>query len=124
MATQTDDGRGVTHLTLINEFTRESLAIRVARRIKTFGVIETLADTMRVHGIPEHKQLKAESFQSIAETASLYRCARLSRTHEDATRRQSSPVCADDRDAAKRNAYAQKGEAGRKRPAFRSNFLS
>lgn len=54
MATQTHDGRSVRLLTLIDEFSRECLAIRVARRINSFGVIETLADAMLVHGIPEH----------------------------------------------------------------------
>lgn len=51
---QTHDGRRLRLLTLIDEFTRECLAIRVARRIDRFGVIETLADAMLVHGIPEH----------------------------------------------------------------------
>jgi putative transposase len=51
---QTHDGRKVRLMTLIDEFTRECLAIRVARRIKSFGVIETMADVMLVRGIPEH----------------------------------------------------------------------
>ena len=41
-------------MTLIDEFTRECLAIRVARRINSLGVIETMADTMIVRGVPEH----------------------------------------------------------------------
>jgi len=41
-------------MTLIDEFTRECLAIRVARRINSLGVIETMADTMIARGIPEH----------------------------------------------------------------------
>ncbi|HEV2172396.1 MAG TPA: integrase core domain-containing protein, partial [Nitrospira sp.] len=41
-------------LTLIDEHTRESLAIRVDRRLRSLDVIETLADAMLVHGIPEH----------------------------------------------------------------------
>ena len=41
-------------MTLIDEFTRECLAIRVARRINSLGVIETLADVMLIHGIPQH----------------------------------------------------------------------
>jgi transposase InsO family protein len=41
-------------LTLIDEYTRECLAIRVARRINSFGVIETFADAMLRHGIPAH----------------------------------------------------------------------
>jgi putative transposase len=51
---QTYDGRKVRLLTLIDEFTRECLAIRVARRINSFGVIETMADVMLVRGVPEH----------------------------------------------------------------------
>jgi putative transposase len=41
-------------MTLIDEFTRECLAIRVARRINSFGVLETMADVMLIRGIPEH----------------------------------------------------------------------
>ena len=51
---QTHDGRKVRLMTLIDEFTRECLAIRVARRINSFGVIETMADVMLVRGVPEH----------------------------------------------------------------------
>jgi putative transposase len=51
---QTHDGRKVRLMTLVDEFTRECLAIRVARRINSLGVIETMADTMVVHGVPEH----------------------------------------------------------------------
>jgi putative transposase len=41
---QTHDGRKFRLMTLIDEFTRECLAIRVARRINSFGVLETMAD--------------------------------------------------------------------------------
>jgi hypothetical protein len=41
-------------MTLIDEFTRECLAIRVARRINSFGVIETMADVMLERGVPDH----------------------------------------------------------------------
>jgi putative transposase len=51
---QTHDGRKVRLMTLIDEFTRECLAIRVARRINGLGVLETMADAMLVQGIPEH----------------------------------------------------------------------
>jgi putative transposase len=44
--------RAVRLLTLIDGFTRECLAIRVARRINSFGVIETFADAMLRHGTP------------------------------------------------------------------------
>jgi len=51
---QTHDGRKVRLMTLIDEFTRECLAIRVARRINSLGVIETMADVMLARGVPEH----------------------------------------------------------------------
>jgi transposase InsO family protein len=50
----THDGRMLRMLTLIDEFTRESLAIRVARRLGRYEVIEALADVMLFRGIPEN----------------------------------------------------------------------
>lgn len=41
-------------MTLIDEFTCECLAIRVARRIDSLGVLETMADVMLMSGVPEH----------------------------------------------------------------------
>ena len=48
----THDGRRIRLMTLIDEFTRKCLAIRVARRINAIGVIETLADAMLFEGVP------------------------------------------------------------------------
>ena len=50
----THDGRTLRLLTLIDEYTRECLAIRVARRLGSHEVLETLADVMLWRGIPEH----------------------------------------------------------------------
>jgi putative transposase len=50
----THDGRTLRILTLIDEYTRECLALRVARRLNSLEVIDTLADVMLGHGIPEH----------------------------------------------------------------------
>ncbi len=50
----THDGRTLRLLTLIDEGTRKCLAIRVERRLNSYDLIETLADLMLVHGIPEH----------------------------------------------------------------------
>jgi putative transposase len=50
----THDGRMLRMLTLIDEYTRESLAIRVARRLGSYEVIEALADVMLLRGVPEH----------------------------------------------------------------------
>lgn len=43
-------------MTLIDEYTRERLDIRVAQRIKSFGVIEILSEMMLHRGITDHIQ--------------------------------------------------------------------
>jgi putative transposase len=50
----THDGRTLRMLTMIDEYTRECLAIRVSRRLGRYEVIETLADVMLLRGIPEN----------------------------------------------------------------------
>jgi transposase InsO family protein len=50
----THDGQALRILVLIDEYTRECLALRVARRLSNLQVIDTLADVMLVRGIPEH----------------------------------------------------------------------
>ncbi len=50
--THTHDGRRIRLMTLIDEFSRKCLAIRVARRINAIGVIETLASVMLLEGVP------------------------------------------------------------------------
>jgi putative transposase len=50
----THDGRALRILTLIDEYTRECLAIRVARRLASLEVIETLANVMLLRGVPEY----------------------------------------------------------------------
>ncbi len=51
---QTHDGRTLRILTLIDEHSRACLALKVARRINSLGVIEALAEAMCLHGIPEN----------------------------------------------------------------------
>jgi transposase InsO family protein len=51
---QTHDGRSLRILTLIDEHSRACLALKVARRINSLGVIETLADAMCLRGIPDN----------------------------------------------------------------------
>jgi len=53
LSAKTHEGRTLRLLTLIDESTRECLAIRVARRLGSQEVIERLADVMLVRGIPE-----------------------------------------------------------------------
>ena len=50
----THDGRTLRMLTLLDEYTRECLAIRVARRMGSYEVIEALADVMLLRGVPEN----------------------------------------------------------------------
>jgi putative transposase len=54
VSAMTHDGRTLRMLTLIDEYTRECLAIRVARRLGRYEVIEALADVMLCRGIPEN----------------------------------------------------------------------
>ncbi len=49
----THDGRTLRVLTLMDEFTRQCLALRVARRLNSYDLIETLAEVMLIHGVPE-----------------------------------------------------------------------
>lgn len=51
---QTHEGRKLRLTTPIDGFTRKCLAIRVARRINSFGVTEALADVMLARGVPDH----------------------------------------------------------------------
>jgi putative transposase len=50
----THDGRSIRLLTMIDEYTRECLAIRVGRRLGSYEVIEALADVMLWRGVPEN----------------------------------------------------------------------
>jgi len=50
----THDGRSLRLMTVIDEYTRQCLAIRVERHLKGPDVIDTLSDAMLLHGIPEH----------------------------------------------------------------------
>ena len=54
VAARTHDGRSLRLLTLIDEYTRECLAIRVARRQNGSTVIETLSDAMLMRGVPDY----------------------------------------------------------------------
>jgi putative transposase len=50
----TADGRGFRILTIIDEFTRECLALYVARNITSRDVIEQLYELFILRGVPEH----------------------------------------------------------------------
>ena len=50
----THDGRKLRLLTVIDEYTRECLAIRVQRRMTSHDVLYLLSELFLEHGIPEH----------------------------------------------------------------------
>ncbi len=52
--TRTSDGRPVRMLTMLDEFTRECLAIDVARRLNSENVLERLAWLMSTRGVPDY----------------------------------------------------------------------
>jgi putative transposase len=54
MVERTHDGRAFRILSIIDEFTRECLAILVARKIKTQDVIDLLFQLFIFRGMPEH----------------------------------------------------------------------
>ncbi len=51
---RTHDGRAFRMLTILDEFTRECLAIDVARRLTSEDVLERLSDLFIRRGVPEH----------------------------------------------------------------------
>ena len=54
VALRTSDGRPVRLLTVLDEYTRECLAIQVGRSLRSPHVIECLGDLMVERGVPEH----------------------------------------------------------------------
>jgi transposase InsO family protein len=53
VAERTSNGKPLRMLTMVDEFTRESLAIRVDRRLTCYDVIEQLADLFVSRGTPD-----------------------------------------------------------------------
>ncbi len=51
---RTHDGRKFRMLCIVDEFTREALAIRVDRKLGSAEVLETLAELMLERGVPAH----------------------------------------------------------------------
>jgi len=51
---RTDDGRPIKLMVVIDEYTRQCLAIHVARRIRARDATDVFADLMEIHGVPEH----------------------------------------------------------------------
>ena len=51
---RTHDGRKIRMLNIVDEFTREALAIRVARRLNSNDLIDVLSDLFILRGVPAH----------------------------------------------------------------------
>ena len=51
---RTRDGRGVRILTVLDEYTRECLALKAARNLKADEVLETLDELFVCRGVPKH----------------------------------------------------------------------
>jgi putative transposase len=51
---RTHDGRAIKMLTVIDEFTRQCMAIEVARRLRSDDVLQVLAELMIQHCPPDH----------------------------------------------------------------------
>ncbi len=51
---RTQDGRAFRMLTVIDEYSRRCLAIKVARKLRSEDVLAVLSDLFLVHGVPEN----------------------------------------------------------------------
>lgn len=51
---RTRDGRKIRMLTVIDEYSRECLAIETQRRLNSQDVLETISDLFLFHGVPDH----------------------------------------------------------------------
>ena len=51
---RTHDGRKYRMLNVVDEFTHESLAIRVRRKLKSIDVIDVLSELFVLRGVPGH----------------------------------------------------------------------
>ena len=54
VADRTRDGRPLKMLTIVDEYTRECLAIEVGRHMKSIDVLQVLSDLFIEHGTPEY----------------------------------------------------------------------
>ena len=51
---RTDNGRAFRTLNILDEFTRECLAIRIDRKLNSTNVIDVLSDLFILRGVPGH----------------------------------------------------------------------
>ena len=71
---RTTEGRSLKWLTIVDEYTRECLALRVARSIKAQDAIDILAELFAMRGAPEHvRSDNGPEFIAVAMQESLQR---------------------------------------------------
>ena len=63
----TVDGRTIRFLNIVDEYTRQCLAIKVGRSITSEDAIDTLAELFAIHGVP--KRLSCDSGPELISTA-------------------------------------------------------
>jgi putative transposase len=61
---RTDDGRLYRTLNIINECTREALAIRVDRKLNSIDVVDALTDSFILQGPPAHSSARTMAVRS------------------------------------------------------------
>ena len=64
---RTHDGRKYRMLNIIDEFTRECLAIRVNRKLNSTDVIDVLSDLFIMRGVPGSRPVRRESRNQFEE---------------------------------------------------------
>jgi putative transposase len=64
---RTQDGKALRLLTLVDEYSRECLAIRVGRRLNSKDVLSTLGQLFLEHGMPEY--LRSDNGAEMTSTA-------------------------------------------------------
>ena len=69
VADRTSDGRPIRMLTIVDEFTRECLAIDVAKKLTSEDVLERLSDLFICKGVPDH--IRSDSRESSRPSASV-----------------------------------------------------
>ena len=69
-------GANIRLLNIIDEFTHECLAIRVARRLKSIDVIDVLSDLFILRGVPEPYPFRQRPGVRRQGSAGMDRCGR------------------------------------------------
>ena len=67
MAARTYDGRPLRRLTVVDEYTRQGLAIKVGRQLRADDVLHCLTELFVAHGVPAH--LRADNGPELTNRA-------------------------------------------------------